>query len=129
MKATHTPGPWNISKHAAPDYCPQFGIYADGAAAHSDLAIVKDENAQANARLIAAAPELLEALRYYVELHERWRMDMPERNENDGKAWERTRKIALDAIAKATPDHRTTLKVSADPKYAVAPFAKPGEEN
>ena len=45
---------------------------------------------------------LLEALRYYVEQHERWRFDLPERNENDGKAWQRTLKIAKDAIAKAT---------------------------
>jgi hypothetical protein len=45
---------------------------------------------------------LLEALRYYVDQHERWRFDMPERNENDGKAWDRTRKLALEAIAKAT---------------------------
>ena len=56
----HTPGPWEVSKHATPDYAPQFGIYAEGA--RNDLAIVKGDNAHADAVVMAAAPGLLRAL-------------------------------------------------------------------
>ena len=56
-----TQGNWEVSKHATPDYAPQYGIYADGE--RNDLCTVKGENAQDNARLIAAAPELLAASR------------------------------------------------------------------
>jgi hypothetical protein len=53
----HTEGPWFISRHATPDYAPQFGVWSeeDG----KDHAIVKGE---ANARLIAAAPDLVHTL-------------------------------------------------------------------
>ena len=54
----HTKGPWNISKHGTPDHTPQYGIYTD----NNDFCIVKGQDAEANARLIAAAPDLLEAL-------------------------------------------------------------------
>ena len=54
-----TQGNWEVSKHATPDYAPQYGIYADGE--RNDLCTVKGENAEDNARLIAAAPELLAA--------------------------------------------------------------------
>jgi hypothetical protein len=53
----HTPGPWNVSRHATPDYAPQYGVWSeeDG----KDLAIVKGA---ANAKLIAAAPDLVHTL-------------------------------------------------------------------
>lgn len=57
MKTTHTPGPWNISKLATPDYAPEFGIYAEGE--RNDLARVINENSEANAMLIHAAPKML----------------------------------------------------------------------
>lgn len=57
--ATHTPGPWNVSRHATPDYAPQFGIYAGESA--RDLATVTGDNAAADAALIEAAPDLLAA--------------------------------------------------------------------
>lgn len=57
----HTSGPLSVIRHATPDYAPQFGIYADGQS--HDLAIVKGDNAEADAHLFAAAPELLGALR------------------------------------------------------------------
>jgi hypothetical protein len=56
----HSPGPWNISKHATPEHSPQFGVYAGDSL--NDLATVKGNDAAANARLIAAAPALLAAL-------------------------------------------------------------------
>lgn len=57
--SAHTLGPWQTARHGTPDYAPQFGVYANAA---SDLAIVRGPNAEANARLIAAAPDLLAAL-------------------------------------------------------------------
>jgi hypothetical protein len=62
MKTPHTPGPWNIIKHAAPEGYPQFGIYA-GDGTQRDFVIVRNDNAAADVELIAAAPEMLAALR------------------------------------------------------------------
>lgn len=56
----HTPGPWNARPTAS--LGPQWVVYpeADG----PDIAIIYDHgNTEANAHLIAAAPELLEACR------------------------------------------------------------------
>jgi len=55
-----TQGEWNISKHGNND---SFGIYAEGGG--NDIAIVKGGNeeggeAEANSKLIAAAPSLLD---------------------------------------------------------------------
>ena len=66
----HTPGPWSISKHATPEHSPQFGIYAESGS-NRDHAIVTGENSNANAKLIAAAPELLTELRRLTEKVER----------------------------------------------------------
>lgn len=55
--AQHTPGPWYISEP---------GVYIDGPSGRGLAAIVMAETAEvrlANARLIAASPEMLEALR------------------------------------------------------------------
>ena len=73
--ATHTPGPWNVSRHATPDYAPQFGIYAGESA--RDLAIVKGDNAAADAALIEAAPELLAALEDALEEINAFRRAIP----------------------------------------------------
>jgi len=62
----HTPGPWLASRLASPDYAPQYGIYSESNP--NDFAIVKGDNAEANARLIASAPDLLEALENAVVL-------------------------------------------------------------
>jgi hypothetical protein len=56
--AQHTPGPWFIS---APD---EHGFYSVGGTEHdcdgsSDLTVAGDINGEDNARLIAAAPDLL----------------------------------------------------------------------
>ena len=59
MKAQHTPGPWSVSKLATPDYAPEFAIHAGD----DDLARTMNGDSEANARLIAAAPELLELVR------------------------------------------------------------------
>jgi hypothetical protein len=62
METKHTPAEWHVTKLAAPEHTPQFGVYADSQR-NGHLAVVKGENADADAKLIAAAPELLAALR------------------------------------------------------------------
>ena len=56
-KAQHTPGPWT---HKATAGNHDFSIYPESTG--RDVALVRDYN-ESNARLIAAAPELLEALK------------------------------------------------------------------
>lgn len=66
----HTPGPWAIIRHATPEYAKQYGIYAEESECVADFAIVRGNNADADAALIAAAPELLaelEALMGHIE--------------------------------------------------------------
>ena len=69
--ATHTPGPWETKRAATPEAFPQFGVYAENGNGR-DLAHVvsagttRHAETEANARLIAAAPEMLEALRAMV---------------------------------------------------------------
>lgn len=71
--ATHTPGPWETKRAATPEAFPQFGVYAENGNGH-DLAHVvshgtaRHAETEANARLIAAAPEMLEALRNVAEI-------------------------------------------------------------
>ena len=62
----HTLGPWEISRHATPDWHPQYGVYAEGE--RNDLAIVTGENAEADAKLIAAAPELKQAVEFLLTI-------------------------------------------------------------
>ena len=57
----HTPGPWNYAKSDFND--DRYSIYHNGPIAYCGENGCGPENALANARLIAAAPELLEALR------------------------------------------------------------------
>lgn len=63
--AGHTPEPWNVSKHATPAHSPQFGIYAGDSG--RDLATVKGKNAEADAALIAAAPDLKEMTQWFLD--------------------------------------------------------------
>ena len=64
----HTPGPWHIDPAAEYDAA-EYDINAKD----SDIASVwqdnksDDQEAEANANLIAAAPELLEALKFAAE--------------------------------------------------------------
>lgn len=84
MSAQHTPGPWTFGYTGASGYC----IY--GAGQHIAISILyKKDGGEANARLIAAAPELLEALRLCAGFAEAY--GQPE-----------TRDQVRAAIAKAT---------------------------
>jgi len=61
MGQTHTPGPWTIKQATS---SAMVSVYAGGFnVACTGSANVEEDNADANARLIAAAPELLEACR------------------------------------------------------------------
>lgn len=51
-----TPGDWQASKLASPDYAPQYAIYAGDS--RNALAVVTGPNAKGDADLIAAAPSM-----------------------------------------------------------------------
>lgn len=102
----HTPGPWYIGK----DFSDQGRhIYAEKKVRHEDgdewhplIASTDDDerlvNWQANAVLIAAAPDLLKALQEFVRV-----MDaLPASDETSLRVWD-TYSTARAAIAKATP--------------------------
>ena len=60
----HTPGPWRVGKHDGLYYVDTVKPRDGEAFLGKRIALCKDH--EANARLIAGAPELLEALRDYV---------------------------------------------------------------
>lgn len=61
----HTPGPWTFGYYGCSGYCIQ------GGGQHIATSILyKKDGGEANARLIAAAPELLEALQRTTEMCE-----------------------------------------------------------
>jgi hypothetical protein len=65
-KGAHTPGPW--THKATASLGPQYLVYPEGDS--YDIAVIYDHgNTEANARLIAAAPELLEALKEMDRAH------------------------------------------------------------
>jgi hypothetical protein len=63
MKTNHTPGPWNVEENSSPPLI--WGNDYEKPIAevelHRSYASYGDGEAQANAQLIAAAPELLDA--------------------------------------------------------------------
>ena len=56
-EAEHTPGPWEISRDAVPEGYTQNTVYAE----RDGERVATAFRNEANARLIAAAPDLLEA--------------------------------------------------------------------
>lgn len=94
QKAKHTRGPWRISGDTYPigilvgdENDPQIVAQVGG----DHMSIESDEECQANAKLIASAPELLEALRCVVNSGPL----------NNGLRDENTLAVARSAIAKA----------------------------
>ncbi len=73
-KTKHTPGPWNVGKHYTSDQ--DVGLY--DSVVHSlagyqvanvtDGLVVGNEEAKANGRLIAASPDMLQALESILEI-------------------------------------------------------------
>ena len=85
-EAKHTPGPWQWTQH----FDPTRSIYKDG---FGQIARLYDSSAgtgKANARLIAAAPDLLDALEFVMNR-------LVDKHEDDIAAQK-----ARAAIAKAT---------------------------
>jgi len=85
METKHTPGPWDVCEDDINVYAPN----SDTAITNQDHICAPDKvEAAANARLIAAAPELLEALRVLLA--------------HGGTAYEaHAKEKAREAIAKA----------------------------
>ena len=89
-KQQHTPGPWRVNMDCEDAFLGKISVEAGNS---YYIAQVDEGRSQlANARLIAAAPELLEALELLV--------DNPYREGTESD--ERLRRIARAAIANAT---------------------------
>ena len=101
----HTPGPWGV-----PDWN-EFGVITVTNAHGQPVAGVYlwPEKAQeeANARLIAAAPDLLEAFTNYLEAEDIYNKAVtPQATAKAGYAVREKREAARAAIAKASPQAR-----------------------
>lgn len=100
IELNHTPGPWHVGGHVGKfesEKISYIGIGGGGAhlARAAITGLVNEAEAAANARLIAAAPELLATLQAIAEMADRRsRINMP-----DGLS---LRTFAGLAIAKAT---------------------------
>ena len=64
-KTTHTPGPWKLLHHTAAQHDGDRAIYGPGDKWIADMNGGPNDNSEtlANARLIAAAPDMLRALK------------------------------------------------------------------
>lgn len=95
MTTKRTPAPWKVEKTHEGDYLAIFGSglrIADMAGCVNPKYAFMPDEVKANARLIAAAPELLEALKWALDV-----MEIHEVGIGCG-----TQKAARTAIAKAT---------------------------
>ena len=73
MSTQHTPGPWKVKAHSTAVLAGRKQICSNVNAASNLPVNMKDELeiAHANARLIAAAPDLLNALKVLADVAER----------------------------------------------------------
>ncbi len=92
-----TPGPWEFERNPDPRDLPYPWIGQLGDSRYSALACGADEaEVLANARLIAAAPELFEALEAFVK---QWNACGP--NSDFGRHFQPVRDEAVAALSKA----------------------------
>lgn len=70
IKAAHTPGPWKIDRGHASGFARGISAATRNIVNFNGLASPTAEESQANANLIAAAPELLEALAEFVRIED-----------------------------------------------------------
>jgi hypothetical protein len=97
MTTKHTPGPWRIARQ---NPSPTTGEWMIAGSVLGYLAEVRDcgsGDVRANALLIAAAPDLLEALNRVMSWIDNWSPEFT----ND-EEWPQDRDAARAAIAKAT---------------------------
>ena len=94
MQTKHTPGPWNFAKS---DIDGRYSIYGNGPLAYCGDTGAVNGDGEANARLIAAAPDLLVALKALVGEADLGEVDL---DDDDRAKLEQARA----AIAKATGD-------------------------
>lgn len=97
QKAAHTPAPWQIEWNAAQSGEGHYITDSNDMGEHARIAAVlfhddADGETRANARLLAAAPELLEACKRMIEWDDR---------EHDHPQRQAAYRNARDAIAKA----------------------------
>ncbi len=96
MMTERTPGPWEAEAGQPMAGDDWVGVYAEDAVpGHKMPAMCYGPEQDANARLIAAAPELLEALRRVLDTN-----NGGEHGENI-EGWLDARRDAVSAIAKA----------------------------
>ena len=93
----HTPGPWTLFNDGKCVAGPESTAGAGHGVAMCSMRARSDEEARANARLIAAAPDLLAALKQIA--FARPAGETPKKI--DGKLIERIEIIALTALSKA----------------------------
>lgn len=69
-ETTHTPGPWKLLHHTAPQHDGDRAVYGHGNKLICDMNGGPNDDSEtlANARLIAAAPELLKIARDYLDV-------------------------------------------------------------
>lgn len=106
--APHTPGPWSISGLDPNVVGPVRILVVDGADVPQQQAVARivdrTDESLANARLIAAAPDLLACLRRMCGMYGAYSHRLaPLLAEDEGTVWtfERANSLALEAIAKA----------------------------
>ena len=101
-----TPGPWYASVNLRGMKCTSPGIDIDAAdnsnvaLAHHEASDRPESETRANARLIAAAPDLLAALQALLNRQSQLCMDENHRYDHYA-AWEASQEAARAAIAKA----------------------------
>jgi hypothetical protein len=67
--APHTPGPWRLEAHRAEG---SYGLYDEEGYIFAEVQLFGGERDDANTRLVAAAPELLEALKVLIKDIDDW---------------------------------------------------------
>ena len=99
--STHTPGPWTIQPAKTGDTFAMIRAALPGYSGTRKIAEVTDVGAagEANARLIAAAPELLAALRAYDAA-------VGAGIDSDPEMWAKAARLTAAAIAKATAEQK-----------------------
>ena len=109
MKATHTPAPWKLACESYNDH-EAFVIEAEGRTICWTASSLDEEGSEtiteedtANARLIAAAPQMLEALRAALEAMG----DTYDVRDAEGSEGEQLRDQIAEAIADATGEQVT----------------------